>query len=435
VPELRSIKPVPEGQPVGEVILVHGLGGDQEQTWRLDGAADRNWPGWLNEDLPSVRVRTLGYDAPISAWSRSNSALPLTELATACLAELQAKDVGAYPVVFICHSLGGLVVKQMIRHPDTYSGHGWEKIRDQIRGVSFFGTPHSGAKIANWAGFLNLIVRPTVSVEDMEHHTPALKDLNSWFRNYADRNLRRADGHVSVQAFRETEPYSGAVIVDEVSADPALPCIALIPLQGEDHVSICKFRDRDATAYRLMLQFVRESFSLRKSFSLKDLVDHPSAWSVALEKAARHLERDESVNVVVQGDVDWWAWLEELRATRFSKLSIVDLENPAAVSRNGLISEILRVTGRSRAVPPPPDDLPELARAFADGRRSYVAFANFRRVAERKHYGMDLFSSLRFMVMHARQLILLVQTRQPVAALLPPEHEMSPIDFKTVELG
>jgi pimeloyl-ACP methyl ester carboxylesterase len=232
VPELRSIKPVPEGQPVGEVILVHGLGGDQEQTWRLDGAADRNWPGWLNEDLPSVRVRTLGYDAPISAWSRSNSALPLTELATACLAELQAKDVGAYPVVFICHSLGGLVVEQMIRHPDTYSGHGWEKIRDQIRGVSFFGTPHSGAKIANWAGFLNLIVRPTVSVEDMEHHTPALKDLNSWFRNYADKNLRRADGHVSVQAFRETEPYSGAVIVDEVSADPALPGIALITVTG-----------------------------------------------------------------------------------------------------------------------------------------------------------------------------------------------------------
>jgi hypothetical protein len=159
------------------------------------------------------------------------------------------------------------------------------------------------------------------------------------------------------------------------------------------------------------------------------------AWLAALDKAKRHLERGESVNVQVNGEVDWRAWLDQLRETRFLRLDIVDLENPAAVSRNGLIGEMLRATGRSRAVPPPPDDLPELARAFADSRRSYVAFVHFHRVAERKPYGMDLFSSLRFMVMDARQLVLLVQTRQPVATLLPPGHELSKIDFKTVELG
>jgi hypothetical protein len=37
--------------------------------------------------------------------------------------------------------------------------------------------------------------------------------------------------------------------------------------------------------------------------------------------------------------------------------------------------------------------------------------------------------------MDARQLVLLVQTRQPVATLLPPGHELSKIDFKTVALG
>jgi hypothetical protein len=39
------------------------------------------------------------------------------------------------------------------------------------------------------------------------------------------------------------------------------------------------------------------------------------------------------------------------------------------------------------------------------------------------------------MVMDARQLVLLVQTRQPVVTLLPPGHELSQIDFKTVVLG
>lgn len=432
MPELKPIEPVPSGRPVGEVILVHGLGGDQEQTWRLDGNEDGNWPRWLNEDLRAIRVRTLRYDAPISAWSRGNSALPLTELATACLAELQAKEVGAYPVVFICHSLGGLVVKQMMRHPDTYSGHGWEKIRDQIRGLIFFGTPHSGSKIANWAGFLNLFVRPSVSVEDLEHHTPALKDLNAWFRNYVDKNLRKPDGRVSIQAFRETEPYKGAIIVDEFSADPALPGIALIPLQGENHVSICKFRDRDATAYPLVLRFVRELFGLEGH------VDRPSAWLAALDKAAEHLGRNESVNVVVQGDVDWRAWLEELCANRFPKLAVVDLDNPATVPRDGLISEILRTAGRNRTVPPPPKDLPELALGFGGGARSYVALTHFDRVADRPQYGSDLFSSLRYLVMDLRQVVLLVQTRQPVETLLPLGslgHQLSRIDFKTVELG
>ena len=102
--------------------------------------------------------------------------------------------------------------------------------------------------------------------------------------------------------------------------------------------------------------------------------------------------------------------------------------------RNGLISEILRVAGRSRAVPRQPTIFRNWPR-IDDDWRSYVALTHFHRVAERTHYGMDLFSSLRFMVMDARQLVLLVQTRQPVATLLPPGHELSKIDFKTVELG
>ncbi len=184
-------------------------------------------------------------------------------------------------------------------------------------------------------------------------------------------------------------------------------------------------RDHDAGAQWQLL--IRQSGG--------DLRMQAPSWLAALDKAKRHLERSECVNLQVSGEVDWRAWLRELCETRFPKLAIVDLENPAAYSRNGLISEMLRVSGRSRAVPPPPDDLPEMAKGFADHRRSFVALAHFHRVTERKHYGMDLFSSLRFMVMDARQLVLLAQTRQPVTTLLPQSHALSKIDFKTVELG
>jgi hypothetical protein len=52
------------------------------------------------------------------------------------------------------------------------------------------------------------------------------------------------------------------------------------------------------------------------------------AWVAALDQTKKHLDRNESVNVVVRGDVDWRAWLEQLRHTRFLKLPEVDLENP-----------------------------------------------------------------------------------------------------------
>jgi hypothetical protein len=177
---------------------------------------------------------------------------------------------------------------------------------------------------------------------------------------------------------------------------------------------------------------------VRELFGLEGHVFHTSALLAALQRTAEHLGRNESVNVVVRGDVDWRAWLEELRANRFSKLAVVDLDNPAAVPRDGLISEVLRTAGRSRKVPPPPNDLPELARGLDSGARSYVALTHFDRVAERPQYGSDLFSSLLYLVMDARQLVLLVQTRQPVETLLPLGslgHQLSRIDFKTVELG
>jgi len=164
--------------------------------------------------------------------------------------------------------------------------------------------------------------------------------------------------------------------------------------------------------------------------------DAPS-WFRTLDQTKKHLERGESVNLVVRNpEVDWRHWLVELTDTRFDELASVDLDHPRAVPRNGLISEILKATGRSHAdVPSPPDDLPLLADAFENGERSFLALRHFDSVKHRDHYGPDFFSSLRWAVMDVRQLVLLAHTDVPVADLLPPRHQLSAIDFKTVELG
>ena len=183
--------------------------------------------------------------------------------------------------------------------------------------------------------------------------------------------------------------------------------------------------DKSAAAWELLLKSCASRLSG---------VDAPS-WLRALDQTRTHLERGESVNLVVKNGVDWRVWFDQLAATRFKEIAVVDLGHPRATPRNGLIGEILKATGRSNVnVPLAPNDLPYLA-AFEKGSRTHLALMHFDYVKDRPHYGPDFFHSLRWLVMDTRNLVLLAQTKVPISNLLPPENDVSKIDFKTVELG
>jgi hypothetical protein len=191
------------------------------------------------------------------------------------------------------------------------------------------------------------------------------------------------------------------------------------------HVDLCDDKKDDGWALLL------------KSCSLTLRGAAAPNWLRALDQTRTHLERNESVNLVVKnGNVDWRLWIDQLKETRFQQIAIVDLEDPRSVPREGLIAQILRATGRSNlAVPAPHNDLPVLAKAFEKAPRCWLALKHFDSVKHRGQYGHDLFSSLRWLVMDEKKLVLLAQSRAPIATLLPPQHDLSLIDFKTVELG
>jgi TIR domain len=157
-------------------------------------------------------------------------------------------------------------------------------------------------------------------------------------------------------------------------------------------------------------------------------------WLVARDEVARLLESSRSVNLVVHGDVRWRDLIDELRARPALKLAAVDLENPVAVPRDRFIAALLAELGAARPVPAAPYDLPVLGQALQALGLSRVVLQHFDMVLHRPDYNVDLFAALRYLVMDARQLVLLVQSRAPVASLLPQGHPLSHIDFATVEL-
>src|ERR1041384_960888 len=109
---LRTISK-PPSLTRGSVIFVHGLGGDPIATWLQGNNRSSFWPAWLGVALQDFAVYTLEYDAAPSTWLGSAMALP--DRATNILDVLHAGECDRYPIIFVCHSLGGLVVKQLLR--------------------------------------------------------------------------------------------------------------------------------------------------------------------------------------------------------------------------------------------------------------------------------------------------------------------------------
>ena len=132
----------------GYVVFVHGLGGDGRGTWHPEEKKDDNnfWPFWLGEDLAHVGIWSLGYEVEPTRWK--GSAMPLVERAINALSILDLEEIGERPVVFITHSMGGLLVKQMLRQALDLNDPRWQKIAEQTKGIVFRKTkPHSGSVI------------------------------------------------------------------------------------------------------------------------------------------------------------------------------------------------------------------------------------------------------------------------------------------------
>lgn len=117
----------PDGTPVKpllDIVAVHGLGGDSHSTWRHSSGNL-----WLRElanssKLRSARIMTFGYNATtfIRPLSKSSSGRTFTFAETLLndLSDARSSRVEkSRPIIFIGHSLGGIVIKRVQRLSPT----------------------------------------------------------------------------------------------------------------------------------------------------------------------------------------------------------------------------------------------------------------------------------------------------------------------------
>ena len=184
------------GEKRGNAVFVHGLGGHPYDTWRrarVDGAF---WPAWLAEDVKGLSVFSLGYVSPPTNWL--GTAMPLLdEAANVLRLLLNHADLREGPIAFVCHSLGGLVVKQVLRAANEQRGDpAIADLLDRTRQVVFLATPHTGSRKATLLERLGFLAWGSDSVRDLVANNPVLRDLNIGYRVVREEAFpRHASAH------------------------------------------------------------------------------------------------------------------------------------------------------------------------------------------------------------------------------------------------
>ncbi|KAI5922299.1 hypothetical protein F4810DRAFT_711663 [Camillea tinctor] len=131
-----------------DIIAVPGLNSHPFGSWKTKSPGhDDVWlRDYIPRDLPQARVLLYGYNSPLKTNNKLLSIMSLGETLTENInAFRRADSTDKRPVIFIGHSLGGLLVKQALLYslnkPSNKS-----LLHDACYGMLFFGVPHSGLR-------------------------------------------------------------------------------------------------------------------------------------------------------------------------------------------------------------------------------------------------------------------------------------------------
>mmetsp|Transcript_5277 Transcript_5277/g.19322 ORF Transcript_5277/g.19322 Transcript_5277/m.19322 type:complete len:1005 (+) Transcript_5277:215-3229(+) len=267
-----------------DIVFVHGLAGGPFMTWRTQAAGTDSWANleegceatvwpsdWLSKDFPNARILTVGYRT--SLVDSDNATLSIEAQGEQLLEKLVRAGVGQRPVIWVCHSLGGLLAKQIMMSADRSEDSRVSQVSHQSQGIAFYSTPHFGASLASFFSSSyspGAIMKPFTAkhVDGMKLGHPHLEALNQNLRE------RFAKGDFPVISFGEgaetplLRAMGVALRAEVVAMESAWPGFGdLVVLEGVDHIATCKPAARDDIAYTRLVEFLHQCAGVVRSRS------------------------------------------------------------------------------------------------------------------------------------------------------------------------
>lgn len=229
-------------------------------TWSMNYDLNYFWPLKflpLEPNIGDARIMTFGYNAHFQPGS-GRSSMSVLDFAKELLydlkyamdestPELEDLRLGEKPIIFLVHSMGGLVVKEAyLQGKDDPE---YANIVKAITSIIFLSTPHRGT---NLAATLNRILKmslgtaPKQFIADLTLGSQALQKLNESFRHVAEK--------LQVISFYETRPTTmlkgttKIMVLEKESSVLGYPGEISKPLDA-DHHGVCKFTGPDDPRY------------------------------------------------------------------------------------------------------------------------------------------------------------------------------------------
>ncbi|XP_071443137.1 protein SERAC1 [Hetaerina americana] len=222
------------------------------------------WPvDWLAKDLPSLRVIGLNYDTHISLWMPVCPEESLyTNFDQRCeefMQKLLLAGIGKRPIIWVAHSMGGLIVKNILVKAFESDDSKMKSLCDKTKGVTFYSVPHFGSHLADLKQATRMLLLPTSEISELGHNSPSLVRLNERFMNFVGRHP------VDILSFVETETTTVTSLklqlrfVTAESADLGVGEFYEVPL---NHLDICKPTNRRSFLYQKLLIFINKTLKI-----------------------------------------------------------------------------------------------------------------------------------------------------------------------------
>ncbi|KAI1751951.1 ribonuclease-like protein p/mrp subunit [Xylaria castorea] len=252
--------------PEIDIVAVHGINGDAFNTFSSK-SNNRFWLGdhdMLPRDVKNSRIMTYRYPASVATILGGTSSDRILQHAQTMIAELVAdrelEDATERPIIFVCHSLGGIIVKRALVYSASRTSRHINHLHSiyvSTYGILFFGTPHQGSGTANLATFAQRIIDvllPSKLVDTQAQLLDALKEGSEVLQEITD-NFAPLMKDLRIYFFWEQEKtdlgYKLDYVVTETSAAPILDNTDRAGLRA-DHRGICRFASRNAPGYKLV---------------------------------------------------------------------------------------------------------------------------------------------------------------------------------------
>ena len=236
-----------------DIVFIHGLGGSSTDTW-TSSVSGKYWPRMICDAVSDASVYALDYSTGYFQKDRTDS----YEKANAILDCLTSHGISSKPFIIICHSLGGIITKMIMRKSIDSSS----EFHKNCRQIVFIAVPHEGSELAPAANFFSF----STDIRLVANLDGYLHDLNEQFSNFASNK-----DNLKVSIFYSDQDF----FVKRESANIGIAGVTPIPI-SEDHSTICKPEGTDAQIHSSVVRGVRSLINEIQSTSAEDAVPFQS---------------------------------------------------------------------------------------------------------------------------------------------------------------